>query len=162
MTSRVSKYQHVGCSDPWEKLKGVDPPGRALDYWFSRKIVGFLDGIESGLGLVRKGQLRCITSVIFQLRMKWLAWVFIYLFYFLLLLSSFYESCEAWYLTRNGKNLNRNKTYQLFASYRKQSVCHHGVHLSALFSWISRRYAEKCTVWTFGMAFALVLLYEFV
>lgn len=60
----------MGCSDPWEKLKGVDLPGRALDYWFSRKIVGFLDGIESGLGLVRKGQLRCITSVIFQLRMK--------------------------------------------------------------------------------------------
>lgn len=70
MTSRVSKHQHVGCSDPWEKSEGLDPTGRGLDYWFRREIVGILEGAGWG-GLVGGGQLRCITPVMFQLRMQW-------------------------------------------------------------------------------------------
>lgn len=38
MTSGVFKQQHAGWSDPWEKLEGVDPTGRGLDYWFRREI----------------------------------------------------------------------------------------------------------------------------
>lgn len=63
MTSRVSKYQHVGCSNPWEKGEGVDPAGAGLDYWFRREIVGF----RMGWGWSEEG---CIILVMFQLRMQ--------------------------------------------------------------------------------------------
>lgn len=44
----------MGCSDSWEKSKGVDPAGTGLDYWFRREIAGFRKG-QGGVGLVREG-----------------------------------------------------------------------------------------------------------
>lgn len=70
MKKKVSKYQHVGCTDPWER-GGSEPSRKGQDYWFrgkkglpvgSRILVGYAN-LQMSVGFItyREGFSTMIT-----------------------------------------------------------------------------------------------------